>query len=146
MLLGPATDADYELLIAIEKLTPQGGQIRLVSERKDYFFRAKKFADPIFLVVEDEAEDMILGIMGVGPVTVRLNNEIRRAGLVFDWRSNPLIKKGLPRHMFRLWQAAYSEIVRRDLDFCSAMSKRITSVRSASSPDPERRWWKERIS
>lgn len=113
----PATDADNEKLIAIEKLTPQGGQIRLVSERKDYFFRAKKFADPIFLIVEDEAEDMILGIMGVGPVTVRLNNEIRRAGLVFDWRSNPLIKKGLPRHMFRLWQAAHREIVRRDLDF-----------------------------
>lgn len=113
----PATDADNEKLIAIEKLTPQGGQIRLVSERKDYFFRAKKFADPIFLIVEDEAEDMILGIMGVGPVTVRLNNEIRRAGLVFDWRSNPLIKKGLPRHMFRLWQAAHSEIVRKDLDF-----------------------------
>lgn len=117
MRVRPATAADNEKLIAIEQLTPQGGQIQLVSERKDYFFRAKKFADPIFLIVEDEEEDMILGIMGVGPVLVRLNGETRRGGLVFDWRSNPQAQKGLPRHMFRLWQAAHKEILSRDLDF-----------------------------
>jgi len=113
----PATEADNEKLIAIEQLTPQGGQIQLVSERKDYLFRAKKFADPIFLLAEDEEEDLILGIMGVGPVAVKLNGETRRGGLVFDWRSNPLAQKGLPRHMFRLWQAAHKEVVNRDLDF-----------------------------
>ncbi len=117
MHVRPATAADNEKLIAIEQMTPQGGQIQLVSERKDYFFRAKKFADPIFLVAEDEEEGMILGIMGVGPVVVRLNNETRRAGLVFDWRSNPMAQKGLPRHMLRLWQAARKEIILRDLDF-----------------------------
>jgi len=113
----PATTADNEKLIAIEQLTPQGGQIQLVSERKDYFFRAKKFADPIFLVAEDEDEGMVLGIMGVGPVAVKLNGETRRAGLIFDWRANPLAQKGLQRFMFRLWQAAHSEITRMDLDF-----------------------------
>ena len=99
MHVRPATAADNEKLIAIEQMTPQGGQIQLVSERKDYFFRAKKFADPIFLVAEDEEQGMILGIMGVGPVVVRLNNVTRRAGLVFDWRSNPMAQKGLPRYM-----------------------------------------------
>ena len=66
----PATAADNEKLIAIEKTTPQGGQMQLVSERKDYFFRAKKFADPIFFVAEDEEEAMSVGSMGVGPVLV----------------------------------------------------------------------------
>ena len=113
----PATAADNEKLIAIEKTTPQGGQIQLVSERKDYFFRAKKFADPIFFVAEDKEEDMILGIMGVGPVLVQLDGKARRGGLVFDWRSNPLAQKGLPRHMLRLWQAVHREILRRELDF-----------------------------
>ncbi len=131
MRVRPATAADNEKLIAIEKLTPQGGQIKLVSERKDYFIRAKKFADPIFLVAEDEDADMILGIMGVGPVTVKLNGETRQAGLVFDWRSNPQAPKGLPRHMFRLWQAAHKEIIRRDLDFLFGYVKE-DNERSAS--------------
>ena len=117
MRVRPATASDNEKLIAIEQLTPQGGQIKLVSERKDYFFRAKKFADPVFLVAEDEEEDMILGIMGVGPAAVKLNGETRLGGLVFDWRSNPQAQQGLPRHMFRLWQAAQKEVIRRDLDF-----------------------------
>lgn len=117
MRVRPATAADNEKLIAIEQLTPQGGQIQLVSERKDYFFRAKKFADPIVLVAEDEEEDMILGIMAVGPVELKLHGKTLRGGLVFDWRSNPMAQKGLPRHMLRLWQAAHKEIIRRDLDF-----------------------------
>ena len=94
MRVRPATASDNEKLIAIEQLTPQGGQIKLVSERKDYFFRAKKFADPVFLVAEDEEEDMILGIMGVGPAAVKLNGETRLGGLVFDWRSNPQAQQG----------------------------------------------------
>lgn len=117
MRVRPATAADNEKLIAIEQLTPQGGQIQLVSERKDYFFRAKKFADPIVLVAEEEEEDMILGIMAVGPVELKLHGKTLRGGLVFDWRSNPMAQKGLPRHMLRLWQAAHKEIIRRDLDF-----------------------------
>lgn len=112
-----ATAEDNSKLIAIEQLTPQGEQIKLVSERKDYFFRAKKFEDPILLVAEDETTGDILGIMGVGPVTVRLKGETVRGGLIFDWRSNPLTQKGLPRHMLRLWQAAQAEIARQDLKF-----------------------------
>ena len=112
-----ATAEDNTKLIAIEQLTPQGEQIKLVSERKDYFIRAKKFEEPILLVAEDEAQGNILGIMGIGPVNVRLRGEMVRGGLIFDWRSNPLTQKGLPRHMLRLWQAAQDEIARRKLKF-----------------------------
>lgn len=117
MIVRPATAEDNAKLIAIEQLTPQGEQIKLVSERKDYFVRANKFDDPIFLVAEDEEQGEILGIMGVGPVSVRLRGEAVRGGLIFDWRSNPLTQKGLPRHMLRLWQAAQAEIERRELKF-----------------------------
>lgn len=117
MRIRAAAAEDNPKLIAIEQLTPQGGQIQLASERKDYFFRAKKFSDPIFLVAEDEKQGDILGIMGVGPVAVRLKGEIIRGGFVFDWRSNPLAQKGLQRHMLRLWQAAQAEIAQRNLDF-----------------------------
>ncbi|HKM42604.1 MAG TPA: hypothetical protein VJZ70_01265 [Limnochordia bacterium] len=117
MIVRPAVAKDNTKLIDIEKLTPQGEQIKLVSERKDYFFRAKKFENPIFLVAEDEAQGDILGIMGVGPVTIRLQGETIRGGLIFDWRSNPLTQKGLPRHMLRLWQAAQTEIANQNLKF-----------------------------
>ena len=112
-----ATADENAKLIAIEQMTPQGDQIKLVSERKDYFFRAKKYDEPIMLVAEDETQGDILGIMGVGPVTVRLRGEMMRGGFVFDWRSNPLTQKGLPRHMLRLWQAAQAEMASRDLKF-----------------------------
>jgi len=112
-----AVPEDNAKLIAIEQLTPQGDQIKLVSERKDYFIRAKKFEEPILLVAEDENQQDILGIMGVGPVTVRLGGEAVRGGLIFDWRSNPLAQTGLPRHMLRLWQAVKKEIERQDLKF-----------------------------
>jgi len=112
-----ATAQDNEKLIAIEQRTPQGEQIKLVSERKDYFIRAKKFEEPILLVAEDKDIDDILGIMGVGPVSVTLRGKTVRGGLVFDWRSNPLAQKGLPRHMLRLWQAAQTEIARQKLEF-----------------------------
>ncbi len=117
MRIRAAVAEDNPKLIAIEQMTPQGGQIQLASERQDYFFRAKKFNDPIFLVAEDEDQGDILGIMGVGPVAVRLRNKIVRGGFVFDWRSNPLTQKGLPRHMLRLWQAAQKEIAQRNLEF-----------------------------
>lgn len=117
MRVREATAEDNAKLIAIEQLTPQGGQIQLVSERKDYFFRAKKFADPILLVAEDKEQDQILGIMGVGPVAVKLREKIIRGGFIFDWRSNPLAQTGLPRHMLRLWQAAQREISRQNLQF-----------------------------
>lgn len=117
MRIRAATAEDNSRLIAIERLTPQGGRIQLASERKDYFFRAKKFESPILFVAEDEDQGHILGIMGVGPVAVRLRGEITRGGFIFDWRSNPLTQKGLPRHMFRLWQAAQAEIAQRNLEF-----------------------------
>jgi len=112
-----ATAEDNARLIAIEQLTPQGDQIKLVSERQDYFIRAKKFKDPILLVAEDDSRRDILGVMGVGPVTVRLRGEVVRGGLIFDWRSNPLTQTGLPRHMLRLWQAVQKEIKSQELDF-----------------------------
>lgn len=112
-----ATAGDNAKLIAIEQLTPQGEQVKLVSERQDYFIRANKFEKPILLVAEDEAQGDILGIMGVGPVSVKLGGESIRGGFIFDWRSNPLTQKGLPRHMLRLWQAAQAEIARQDLKF-----------------------------
>ncbi len=115
MRIREATAEDNSRLIAIEQLTPQGGQIQLASERKDYFFRAKKFEDPILLVAEDEKD--ILGIMGVGPVAVNLGGKITKGGFIFDWRSNPSAQKGLQRHMLRLWQAAQKEIERRSLKF-----------------------------
>ncbi len=117
MHIRAASAEDNAKLIAIEQLTPQGQQIKLVSERKDYLIRAKKFEEPILLVAEDEAPGDILGIMGVGPVSVRLRGQAVRGGLIFDWRSNPLTQKGLPRHMLRLWQAAQAEISRQDLKF-----------------------------
>lgn len=117
MYVRAAKAEDNEKLIAIEQMTPQGEQIKLVSERKDYFIRAKKFEDPILLVAEDEEQGDILGIMGVGPVSVRLAGETVKGGLIFDWRSNPLTQKGLPRHMFRLWQEAQTEIAKRNLRF-----------------------------
>ena len=95
-----AVPEDNAKLIAIEQLTPQGDQIKLVSERKDYFIRAKKFEEPILLVAEDENQQDILGIMGVGPVTVRLEEAVQ-GGLIFDWRSNPC-PDGPSRHMLGL--------------------------------------------
>ena len=77
-----ATAKDNARLIAIEHMTPQGEQIKLVSERKDYFVRAKKFDQPILLVAEDEAQEAILGVMGVGPVSVRLGGEVVRGGFI----------------------------------------------------------------
>ena len=74
-----ATAEDNTKLIAIEQLTPQGEQIKLVSERKDYFIRAKKFEEPILLVAEDEAQGNILGIMGIGPVNVTRRINFRLA-------------------------------------------------------------------
>jgi len=112
-----ATAKDNARLIAIEHMTPQGEQIKLVSERKDYFVRAKKFDQPILLVAEDEAQEAILGVMGVGPVSVRLGGEVVRGGFIFDWRSNPLAQQGLPRHMLRLWQGVQKEIARQELQF-----------------------------
>jgi len=117
LIVRPATMEDNAKLIEIEQMTPQGEQIKLVSERKDYFFRAKKFETPILLVAEDDVQGDILGVMGVGPVSVRLQGETVRGGLIFDWRSNPLTQKGLPRHMLRLWQAAQSEIDNQNIQF-----------------------------
>ncbi len=117
LIVRPATANDNTKLIDIEKLTPQGEQIKLVSERKDYFFRANKFENPILLVAEDDDQGDILGIMGVGPVTVRLQGETVHGGLIFDWRSNPLTQQGLPRHMLRLWQKAQTEIDNQGLKF-----------------------------
>lgn len=42
MRIRAAAAEDNPKLIAIEQLTPQGGQIQLASERKDYFFSSEE--------------------------------------------------------------------------------------------------------
>lgn len=144
MIVRPATAKDNAKLVEIEQMTPQGEQIKLVSERKDYFFRAKKFENPILLVAEDEEKGDILGIMGVGPVSVRLQGTTTRGGLIFDWRSNPLTQKGLPRHMLRLWQGVQAEIANQNLQFIFGYVKEdnlrsMTILKKYGAQDVEQR-------
>ena len=117
MIIRDACPNDNVRLIQLEGVAPQGSQIKLTSERSDYFVRANRFDHPVLKVAEDETTGDILGIMGVGAVRVSIGGQAATGGLIFDWRSNPLIQKGLNRHMLRLWQAVEKEIETRDLDF-----------------------------
>lgn len=116
MIIREAQAKDNEKLIAMEKKSAQGSLIRLSTERKDFFYRAKKFQEPIFLVAEDDNSTELLGAMGVGPVDIRIKGKYYRGGYIFDWRSNPLTK-GLGRGMLRIWQALQTHLETNNIDF-----------------------------
>ncbi len=117
MIIRKARPEDNDRLLEIERHAPQGNAIKLLSERQNYFTRADRFDDPIMIVAEDEMTGDILGIMGVGPVHVLIGGQPAAGGLIFDWRSTSLIKKGLPRHMFRIWEAVLEEVKARQFAF-----------------------------
>ena len=117
MIIRDAGPNDNAQLIDLERSAPQGTRIKLVSERTDYFVRARRFVDPVLKIAVDEKTQDILGIMGVGPVKVSLGGATATGGLIFDWRSNIRGKNGLPRHIYRLWQAVEQEVAARKLDF-----------------------------
>ncbi len=116
MIIREANENDNKTLNALEQSSPQGDTVKLLNERKDYFFRARKFTDPILLVAEDNKKK-IQGVMGIGPLDVRLVNKTHKAGYIFDWRSNPDNPKGMQRPLLRLWQALKAHIEEQDLSF-----------------------------
>ncbi len=116
MLIRPVQPEDNEQLINLEKTAGQGEKLRIVTERSNYFFRARKFNQPIFYLAEDEKTGKILGVMGVGPATVSLAGKKRKGGFIFDWRSSPEIKS-LNRSMYRIWMAVIREIKERGIEF-----------------------------
>lgn len=117
MIIRDACPNDNARLIHLESVAPQGNRIKLASERTDYFVRANRFDDHVLKIAEDEATGEILGVMGVGSVRVLIGGQTMTGGLIFDWRSNPLIQKGLNRHMLRLWQSVEEAVAARNLDF-----------------------------
>jgi hypothetical protein len=112
-----AVPADQDRLAALERNAPQGDSIKLLSERKHFFVRAERFDDPIVMVAESEQTGDILGVMGVGPVQLRLGGNPMAGALIFDWRANQAAAQGLPTHMMRLWQAVRRQIEARNLSF-----------------------------
>ncbi len=116
MIIREAHENDNETLNALEQSSPQGDTVKLLNVRKDYFFRARKFIDPILLVAEDNKKK-IQGVMGIGPLDVRLGNKTHKAGYIFDWRSNPDNPKGMQRPLLRLWLALKAHIEEQDLSF-----------------------------
>ncbi len=117
LIIREAQEKDNEQLISMELKAPQGETIQLVTERKDYFYRAKKFKDPVLLVAEDDETGKILAIMGVGPLNMNLRGKNTKGGFIFDWRSNPEEIKGMQRPIFRLWQALTAHMEQLNLDF-----------------------------
>lgn len=116
MLIRPAREEDNEQLKQLEASAIQGEKLQLVTEREDYFFRAKKFNDPLLYVAEEEGTGNIQAVMGVGPVRTNFNGALKWGGYIFDLRANPR-NKGLNRAVFRIWQVVREEIKKRELDF-----------------------------
>ncbi|MGI5853487.1 MAG: GNAT family N-acetyltransferase [Bacillota bacterium] len=103
MLIRPATPADNQALCRMELLAPQGSDIRITENRRDFFFKSSMFPDSELLVIEDEKTGSLISVMAFAPMDMTVGGERIRAAYMFDWRSNPEAQRGIDRTMMRLW-------------------------------------------
>lgn len=103
MLIRPATPEDNQALCRMELLAPQGSDIRITENRRDFFFKSSMFPNSELLVIENEKTGSLISVMAFAPMDFRIGHETVRAAYMFDWRTNPEVQRGIDRTMLRLW-------------------------------------------
>ncbi len=103
MLIRQAVPEDNQALCRMELLAPQGSDIRITENRRNFFFKSSMFPDNELLVIENEKTGQLISVMAYAPMDFRIGGETVRAAYMFDWRTNPEAQRGIDRTMLRLW-------------------------------------------
>ncbi len=100
--LREARPDDNAALLGLERKSPQGTQLKMHSERRDYLYRARLFGNHRTIVAVDDGK--VFGVLGATMKTVRLAGEDARAAMFYDLRLDPDYRTNLlGRHMLRNW-------------------------------------------
>ncbi|MBN1836931.1 MAG: hypothetical protein JW820_13840 [Spirochaetales bacterium] len=100
----PAVPEDNPRLVELERACPQGSDLLIASERKDYFFRSTLYGNHYTLVAEDRERGRLIGAMAGTVKEVFLSGRPRNASLFYDLRVHPEYRRTvLGRHMLRVW-------------------------------------------
>ena len=101
--LREAVPEDNEMLLALERRSPQGSGLKMHSERRDYFYRGRLFGNHRTVVALDHGR--VFGVLAATEKTVRLGDRDEPAVMFYDLRLDPDYRSNtLGRHMLLNWR------------------------------------------
>lgn len=102
MNIRPYHPDDKEVLAELERISPQGGSVRVILEREDFTSRSRLYGDENYALLVAEDQGRPIGVIGGAWKRMRVHGKETTWGYIYDLRIHPDYRRqGLGKTLYR---------------------------------------------